>query len=84
VLHAELDGTGFPLGYLFLEFNGNCGNGIRTDVITAFLKEMRDQEQITPSFLRSDKDFAQITAAQITWPQTKFSFVDGICFVQLS
>jgi len=27
-VHAEIDGMGFPLAYLFLENNGNCGNGI--------------------------------------------------------
>ncbi|CAB4392902.1 unnamed protein product [Rhizophagus irregularis] len=28
VVHAEIDGMGFLLAYLFMENNGNCGNGI--------------------------------------------------------
>ena len=36
VVHAEVDGMGFPLAYLFLENNGNCGNGKRTGVIIDF------------------------------------------------
>lgn len=71
MLHAEFDGTGFPLGYLFLEGNGQCGNGVRTDVISAFCKQLRDLENINPQFLLSDKDFAQISALQITWPNAK-------------
>jgi hypothetical protein len=71
VLHAEFDGTGFPLAYLFLEGNGQTGNGVRTYIITEFCKQMRDQENIYPQFLLSDKDFAQISAAQMTWPTTK-------------
>ncbi|RIB24758.1 hypothetical protein C2G38_2167684 [Gigaspora rosea] len=30
VVHAHVDGSGYPLAYLFLENNGNCNNGIRT------------------------------------------------------
>ncbi|PKC54740.1 hypothetical protein RhiirA1_476760 [Rhizophagus irregularis] len=41
-LIVEVNGTGFPLAYLFLEINGE-----------------------------SDKDFAQISAAQMTWPEIK-------------
>ena len=28
VVHVQVDGTGFPLAYLFLENNGNCDNGV--------------------------------------------------------
>ncbi|CAG8684631.1 16579_t:CDS:2, partial [Rhizophagus irregularis] len=31
VVHAEIDGMGFPLAYLFMENNGNCGNGIQPE-----------------------------------------------------
>lgn len=37
VVHAEIDGMGFPLAYLFMENNGNCGNGIRTGILIDFL-----------------------------------------------
>ncbi|PKC08060.1 hypothetical protein RhiirA5_376549 [Rhizophagus irregularis] len=28
IVHAEVDGIGVPLAYLFIENNGNCGNGV--------------------------------------------------------
>jgi len=28
IVHAEIDETGFPLAYLFMENHGNYGNGI--------------------------------------------------------
>ncbi|CAG8804094.1 25995_t:CDS:2 [Gigaspora margarita] len=31
VVHVQIDGSGYLLAYLFLENNGNCNNGIRTD-----------------------------------------------------
>ena len=36
-LQAEMNGTGFPLAYMFLENNGRCGEGIRTAVILTTL-----------------------------------------------
>ncbi|GBB87713.1 hypothetical protein RclHR1_01420016 [Rhizophagus clarus] len=42
VIQAEIDGgMGFPLVYLFLKNNGNCGNGIRTGVIIDFLAQLK-------------------------------------------
>ncbi|POG60244.1 hypothetical protein GLOIN_2v1847703 [Rhizophagus irregularis DAOM 181602=DAOM 197198] len=66
VIHAKVDGVGFPLAYLFLENNGNCGNGTRTDIINMFCKQMKLQG-LNPEFLLTDKDFAQITASQRIW-----------------
>ncbi|PKK59890.1 hypothetical protein RhiirC2_670070, partial [Rhizophagus irregularis] len=70
VIHAEVDGVGFLLSYLFLENNGNCGNGTRTDTITIFCKQMKLQG-LNPEFLLTDKDFAQITTSQRIWVNTK-------------
>ncbi|CAG8651404.1 2613_t:CDS:2 [Rhizophagus irregularis] len=70
VIHAKVDGVGFPLAYLFLENNGNCGNGTRTDIINMFCKQMKLQG-LNPEFLLTDKDFAQITASQRIWVNTK-------------
>jgi hypothetical protein len=69
--HAEVNGTGFPLAYLFLENNGNCSGLIRTDVIAQFLIEIRLRKHIEPKFFLTDKDFAQISAAQRAWPSIK-------------
>src|SRR5205823_5473500 len=70
VLHAEINGTGFPLSYLFLENNGNCKEEIRTGILQIFLTVFRNQG-VQPLFFLTDKDFAQINAVQFTWPHTK-------------
>ena len=53
---------GFPLAYLFLENNGNCGNGIRTGVIIDFFLQLKTRG-LEPTFFLTDKNFAQISAA---------------------
>jgi len=70
VLHAEVNGTGYPLGYLFLDNNGNGVSGARTTIITKFLNEFKERE-ISPQFFLTDKDFAQISAGQAVWPNAK-------------
>ena len=61
---------GFPLSYLFLENNGNCGNGIRTGVIIDFLLQLKTLG-LEPEFFITDKDFAQISAARFVWKNIK-------------
>jgi len=70
VLHVEINGTGFPLSYLFLENNGRCKDGIRTNILQKFLTIFRNQG-LQPKFFLTDKDFAQINAARFTWPNAK-------------
>lgn len=70
VLHAEVDGTGYPLGYLFLDNNGNGVSGAQTNIITRFLEKFREYG-IFPQFFLTDKDFAQISAGQTVWPNAK-------------
>jgi len=70
VLHAEVNGTGYPLGYLLLDNNGNGVSGARTNIIARFLNEFKARG-ISPQFLLTDKDFAQISASQMVWPNTK-------------
>ena len=70
VVHAEVDGMGFPLSYLFLENNGNCGNGVRTGVIIDFLLQLKTLG-LEPEFFITDKDFAQISAARFVWNNIK-------------
>ncbi|GET00896.1 ATP-dependent DNA helicase Pif1 [Rhizophagus clarus] len=60
VVHAEVDGMGIPLAYLFIENNGNCSNGIRTGIIIDFLVQLKTRG-LNPDFLITDKDFAQIS-----------------------
>jgi len=63
VIHIQVDGTGFPLAYLFLENNSNCGNGIRTGIIIDFFLQLKIRG-LEPEFFLTDKDFAQISAAR--------------------
>ena len=49
VLHAEVNGTGYSLGYLFLDNNGNGVSGARITIITKFLNEFKEHE-ISPQF----------------------------------
>ena len=61
---------GFPLSYLFLENNGNCGNGVRTGIIIDFLLQLKTLG-LEPEFFITDKDFAQISAAHFVWKNVK-------------
>ena len=61
---------GFPLSYLFLENNGNCGNGVRTGIIIDFLLQLKTLG-LEPEFFITDKDFAQISAARFIWKNVK-------------
>jgi hypothetical protein len=70
VIQAEVDGTGFPLAYLFLENNGKCGDGIRTEIITKFVLQLKEKG-LDPEFILTDKDWAQINACHSTWPKAK-------------
>ena len=65
-----MNGTGFPLTYLFLENNERCEEEIRTAIIQKFLTKLRDIG-VQPEFLLSDKDFVQINAARFTWKEIK-------------
>ena len=66
---------GFLIAYLFLENNGNCGNGIRTEVIIDFLAQLKIRG-LEPDFLITDKDFAQISASCFVWKNVKIQ----LCF----
>ena len=63
VVHVQVDGTGFPLAYLFLENNGNCGNGVQTGAIIDFFLQLKIRG-LKPEFFLTDKDFAQISATR--------------------
>jgi hypothetical protein len=67
---AEVNGSGYPLGYLFLDNNGNGVSGARTNIITKFLREFQVRGILLQFFL-TDKDFAQISAGQTVWPNAK-------------
>lgn len=74
---AELDGSGIPLAYCFTEVHENNVHGARkatpgstTAVLDQFLSPLRDRG-LNPTFVGTDKDFAEIRAVQQVWPAAK-------------
>ena len=73
---AEVDGTGIPLAYCFMDvFNDNC-QGIRradpgatTALLDQFLRPLRDAG-FNPTFFGTDKDLSEIAAIGQVWPNT--------------
>ena len=78
---AELDGTGAPMAYLFVEKNNSFGTsspGSMTQVIYQFLRVL-DNLGVNPSFVDCDKDKSEIKELESsrtmphTWTPRKFS-----------
>ncbi|KAI0991931.1 hypothetical protein K3495_g16256 [Podosphaera aphanis] len=75
---AELDGTGAPMAYLFVEKNNSFGTsspGIMTQVIYQFLRVL-DNLGVNPSFVDCDKDKSEINAIEQLWPSARIQ----LCF----
>lgn len=70
---AEIDGTGVPLCYLFIGIDANhvapkpADSCSTTSILKQFLLPLKDAG-LAPSFFGCDKDQAEITAIQTTWP----------------
>lgn len=78
---AELDGTGVPLAYMFVEKCGSTGSnrpmedGAMTHVLDQFLRPLF-LAGFTPSFFGCDKDKSEINAIKKVWPSVKIQ----LCF----
>ncbi|KAI0996137.1 hypothetical protein K3495_g12043 [Podosphaera aphanis] len=75
---AELDGTGAPMAYLFVEKNNSFGTsspGTMTQVIYQFLRVL-DNLGVNPSFVNCDKDKSEINAIEQVWPSARIQ----LCF----
>jgi hypothetical protein len=73
---AELDGTGIPLAYCFMDvFNDNSHEvrradpGATTALLNQFLQPLRDTG-FNPTFFGTDKDLSEIAAIGQVWPNT--------------
>ena len=64
------------MAYLFLENNGNCGNGVRTGVIIDFLAQLKIHG-LEPNFLITDKDFARFQLHVLYGRILKYNCVFG-------
>ncbi|RIB22407.1 hypothetical protein C2G38_1881739, partial [Gigaspora rosea] len=58
---AEVDGTGVPLAYMLLTTTTAISDGIRTNMIAQFFNKLC-YRGISPVFIMTDKDSAQILA----------------------
>ena len=73
---AELDGSGIPLCYMFVEkgttenTKPSANEGATIAVITTFLSPLKDHG-FNPHFFGTDKDAAEIFAVRHTWPKSK-------------
>ncbi|GES96638.1 ATP-dependent DNA helicase Pif1 [Rhizophagus clarus] len=70
VIHAEVNGAGFPLAYLYLKHNGKCDDGIRTEIITKFVLQLK-KKGLDPEFILTDKNWMQIKVCHSIWPNAK-------------
>ncbi|RGB43818.1 hypothetical protein C1646_749420 [Rhizophagus diaphanus] len=76
-LIVEVNGTGFPLVYLFLESNGESDANNTTNIITKFLKQLCDQH-IQRAVKTKLKDYRAMSHTNYDEYQAnrKFSFID--------
>ncbi|CAG8684911.1 11567_t:CDS:2, partial [Gigaspora rosea] len=63
---AIFDGTGVPLAYMLLTTTTAISDGIRTNMIAQFFNKLC-YRGISPVFIMTDKDSAQILAAKTIW-----------------
>ncbi len=74
---GQIDGAGFLAAYLFLD-NAKKNNGVRTLILTNFFKAAKNLGLRNINYFLTDKDFAQINAAQAIWPTAKFKSAYGM------
>ena len=68
---GEHDNAGFPLAYCLLSTASCLTAGKRKVSLTSFMKCVRDRYDVHPKFVHTDKDVAEIRAAQTVWPDSK-------------
>ncbi|EIN06505.1 hypothetical protein PUNSTDRAFT_90128 [Punctularia strigosozonata HHB-11173 SS5] len=68
---GEVDGAGFPMAYCLLSTATAISNGKRKRALSEFLRALRDRYSVNPQFVHTDKDIAEIKAAQEQWPYSK-------------
>ena len=70
-LLGELDNAGFPLTYCLLSTATAISSHKQTIALTAFLQQVQNKYNVTPSFTHVDKDFTEISALRRVWPGAK-------------
>ncbi|CAD7067123.1 unnamed protein product, partial [Tilletia caries] len=67
---AELDGTGVPLAYCFLNTKDMEADGRKISILTEVLQALKGRG-LTPTFVGCDKDSAELAAIANVWPTAK-------------
>lgn len=67
---GQFDGSGFAMAYLFVE-GVKKDEGARKDILKLFFQSLKNHGISNLAYFITDKDFAQITAAQHVWPNVK-------------
>jgi len=68
---GEHDNQGFPLAYCLVSTATTVADSKRKLALASFLSNLCDTYQLCPHFIHTDKDIAEIHAAQTTWPESK-------------
>ena len=63
-----IDGTGFPLSYLLI--SAGKGRNI-TGILTSWMQTLKERNLTRFPIILTDKDFAEINAAQTVWPEAQ-------------
>jgi hypothetical protein len=63
-----IDGTGFPLSYLLISAGKNRNI---TGILTSWMQTLKERNFKKFPIILTDKDFAEINAAQMVWPEAQ-------------
>ena len=68
---GEQDNRGFPLAYCLVSTASSVADSKHQIALTAFLSNLRNAYDLQPHFIHTNKDIAEIHAAQTVWPESK-------------
>ena len=73
---GEANGSGLPLGYLFIHSDGDGDAGAKERLLRQFFQHFVDTWQIKAILTLSDKDWSEINALRAVFPTAKHQ----LCF----
>ncbi|KAI0074399.1 hypothetical protein K474DRAFT_1601490 [Panus rudis PR-1116 ss-1] len=72
---ADVEGSGIPLAFLFIQTTKDAASGAKEKVLTRFLTALKELG-VEPEYTLSDKDWSEINAMRTVWPKAKHQ----LCF----
>ena len=72
---ADVKGSGIPLAFLLVSTSKKAPKGAKQAILQSFLGELK-KLGVDPEYTDSDKDFSEINAMRLTWPNAKHQ----LCF----